>query len=693
VKEYEGDKIRNLALVSHGGAGKTTLVESMLFTTGIVPRQGRVADGTTVSDSTPEEMRRKISLTLSLAHLEWGGTKVNLIDTPGYFDFFGEVTAALAVADAALLVVNAQSGAEAGTERIWDLISPRKLPTIACITMMDKEQADFDKAIETLRGDLSERFVAVQMPLGKGPEHRGIVDLVKMKAFIFEGGKAKETALPGDLEARAREMRDRLIESAAEGDDALVEKYLEGGELSPEEIIAGIRKGVAAGSFFPVLVASGEKGIGVPTLLDFVAACAPSPLDARRPLATKPGSDSPVDVAPDRSAPVCAFVFKTVSEHHVGEFSYLRVYSGALHPGDEVLNVSRDKSEKMGQIYMVNGKERREVSQLAAGDIGAAVKLKITHTNDTLAARERPIAVAPIVFPEPVLTVAIRPKSKGDEDKISTGIARIREEDPTVSFVNDSEGRQLLLNTMGELQADVVGEKLKSRFGVEVETAKPRVPYRETIKAKIEAQYRHKKQTGGRGQFADVSLRLEPLPRGTGFEFVDDVVGGVIPNKYIPAVEKGVVEAMQEGVLAGYLVVDVRVSVYYGGYHDVDSSDMAFKIAGLHAFRKGVLEARPILLEPIMRLEIQVPEDHMGDVMGDLSSRRGKILGMERSGRFQLVKALVPLPELYKYSTQLRSMTQGRAEHHMEFDHYEEVPKEQAEKIIEEAKAATAETK
>jgi elongation factor G len=395
-----------------------------------------------------------------------------------------------------------------------------------------------------------------------------------------------------------------------------------------------------------------------------------------------------VDVSPRTTEPVCAFCFKTVSEHHVGEFSYLRVYSGVLKSGDDVMNVTRDKGEKIGQLYAVNGKDRREVPALSAGDIGAAVKLKVTKTNDTLAGRERPVLVAPIRFPEPVMTVAIRPKAKGDEEKISTGIARIRDEDPTVGFVNDAEGRQLLLNTMGDLQADVIAERLRARYGVEVETAKPRVPYRETIKAKIESQYRHKKQTGGRGQFADVSLRLEPLPRGSGFEFLDEIVGGVIPTKYIPAVEKGVVEAMQDGVLAGYQVVDIRVAVYYGGYHDVDSSDMAFKIASLHAFKKGVLEARPVLLEPIMKVEIQVPEEYMGDVMGDLSSRRGKILGMERSGRFQLLKALVPQPELYKYATQLRSMTQGRAGHKTEFDHYEEVPKELTEKIVEEAKAA-----
>lgn len=693
MKEFEADKMRNLAVVSHGGAGKTTLTESMLFTAGVIPRQGRVADGTTVSDSTPEEIKRKTSLTLALANLEWNGTRFNLIDTPGYFDFFGEVTAALSVADAALLAINAQAGSEAGTERIWDVIAPRSMPTIACVTMMDKEQADFDRALDSLRRNLSDRFVAVQIPIGRGPEHRGVIDLVRMKAFTFEGGKAKESPVPADLEGPARELRDSLVESAAEGDDALVEKYLEGAELSPEEVMTGIRKGIAAGSFFPVVVASGEKGIGVPTLLDFLAASAPSPVDARRPAGTRPGAGDAVEVAPDRSAPVCAFVFKTVSEHHVGEFSCLRVYSGALRSGDEVLNVSRDKSEKIGQLYLVNGRERREVPQLAAGEIGAAVKLKITHTNDTLAAREKPILIAPIAFPEPVLTIAVRPKSKGDEDKISTGMARIREEDPTVTFVNDAEGHQLLLNAMGELQADVIIDKLKTRFGVEVESVKPRVAYRETIKAKIETQYRHKKQTGGRGQFADVSLRLEPLPRGTGFEFADDIVGGVIPSKYIPAVEKGVVEAMTEGVLAGYPVVDVKVSVFYGGYHDVDSSDMAFKIASLHAFKKGVLEARPILLEPIMRIEVQVPEDYMGDVMGDLSSRRGKILGMERSGRFQLVKALVPAPELYKYSTQLRSMTQGKAAHRAEFDHYEEVPRDQAEKIIEEAKTAAAEAK
>jgi elongation factor G len=688
LKEYDVAKLRNAAFVGHGGAGKTSLCEALLFNAKATKRLGKVDDGTSVLDYTPEEIQRKITISLSLGHLEWKDHFFNLVDTPGYADFVGDVKAGLSVADSALILLRAAAGIEVGTMKVWDFIEENSLPGFACVTMMDKEHSDFWACVSGASESFSRRVIPVILPIGTGDSFTGVVDILSMKAYLYneQGQFTEEKAIPADVKERAEEAREKLVDGVAEGDDSLLEKYLEKGTLEPKEIVEGLRKSIVKRTILPIAAVSAHKGIGIPQLLDVLVTVLPSPVDRGSVKGTVPGTDKQVERKPLVNEPLCAMVFKTISEPHVGELSLMRVFSGTLEAGSDALNARKNKSEKIGQLFRVQGKERTEVVSLKPGEFGAAVKLRDTSTGDTLCSSASPIQLGGIRFPEPALSEALKPKAKGDEEKIANGLSRLKEEDPTFTVFVDPETKQTLLNGMGELHLEVIVGKLRDRFGVEVDIVKPKVPYRETIKGKAEVQGRHKKQSGGRGQYGDVWIKIEPRKRGEGFEFVNEIVGGTIPTKYIPAVQKGVEEASKEGVLAGYPIVDFRVYLFDGSFHTVDSSDLAFKIAGSMAFKKAVTEARPILLEPIMEVEVTVPDDCMGDVMGDLSSKRGRILGMGSHGKMQRVRALVPQAELYKYSTNLRSLTQGRASHTAKFACYEELPQEMTEKVIAEAK-------
>ncbi len=687
MKAYEIDKIRNVALVGHQDTGKTTFLEATLFETKQVTRLGKVDDGNSNLDFSPEEIDRRISIQASLAHAEWKGHKINLVDTPGYDDFFAELLGGLCAVETGLVFVKADSGVEVGTERAWRELNAQRRPRFVVVNKMDKEHANFEKTLAALHDRLSHQVAPLHLPIGRGDAFKGWVDVVTRKAYHYGAAGPSEVPLPGDMAAALETAREALLNAAAETDDALTEKFLETGELTDEELRTGLARGVAAGTVYPVLVACGGKGQGIGALLDALVEYAPSPALARV-RGMKPGSTEPADRTPSAAEPLSAVAFKTISETNVGDYIYVRVFSGKLAPGMEALNVSNGQSERVGPLYTLNGKLRGDIEALSAGDIGAAVKLKNTHTGNTLCAPAAPFEVSFPAFPEPLSSMGIRAKGKGDEDKLSNGLQRLHEEDPAFKVTVVADTHQTLLAAQGDTHMAILLGKLKRKYNVEVETENPKTPYRETIKGSADERYRHKKQTGGRGQFGEVHLKIEPLPRGGNFEFVDAVVGGVIPTKFIPAVEKGVREAMNEGVVAGYPVVDVRVTVDDGKDHAVDSSEAAFKLAASQAFKLAVPKARPVLLEPIYKIEVRVPDEYMGDVMGDLSSRRGRILGMDQKDKLQIVRAEVPLAELYTYATTLRSLTQGRASHSRAFSHYEEVPREVTDTIIAEHKAA-----
>ncbi len=687
MKEYTPDHLRNISLIGHGGSGKTSLTEAMLFASGGTTRQGKVEEGNTLSDYHPDEVQRQISINASLLNCEWRGNKLNLLDTPGYLDFTGEVKCALRVSETALLVLKAVEGVEVGTEIVFKYTGEFGGSAVMVVNKLDQENADFDAAVTQARESLSHDVVPLQFPLRQGLNFDSIVDVVRMKLLKFQpgaNGKYTEQEIPADAAERAQQLRQQLLELIAETDENLLNKYLESGGLSDDEVRAGLRTGIRERKVFPLLCASATQNVGVSSLLDFIADFCPAPPDRGQVVAQVPGTDGKTASVPaDGTGKPSLFVFKTVSESHVGELSFFRVYTGTVSPGLDMVNESNGRGERLAQLYVMNGKDRKEIGKLAAGDIGAVVKLRDTHTNDTLSMKEFPVTYPAISFPGPVFHSGVVPRSKGDEDKISTGLHALHQEDPTFVFRVDPELHQTIISGQGELHLDIVVKRLKHRYNVEVDMVEPRVPYRETIKATVkDAEYKHKKQTGGHGQYGHVHLRVEPLKRGQGFEFLDEIVGGVVPGKFIPAVEKGVVESMKEGPLAGYPVVDVRVALHYGSYHDVDSSEMAFKLAGSQAFKKGFLEAKPILLEPIYNLEVKVPEDTMGDVMGDISSRRGKIQGMEGQGKYQVIRAQVPAAELHKYATILRSKTGGRGVFSANMSHYEEVPRDQAEKVV-----------
>jgi elongation factor G len=679
MTEYSSAKIRNLVLLGHGSSGKTSLSEAMLYDAAITTRLGKVEDGSTVSDYDSEEIRRRISLNTSLLPLEWEGHKLNVLDTPGYLDFVGEVKSAVRVADAAVVVLDAVAGVEVGTEMVWNHADEHDLPRIAFINKMDRENANFHQVLEQLANKFQTRFIPAQLPIGSQADFKGVVDLMAMKAYTGEKGAPGE--IPAGMADEVEAARLALVEAAAEGDDELLMKYLEGEELSEAEVRRGLAAAVAGRAFVPVFCGSALLNLGIQPLLSALVACLP---DATKEVtATNPATGQEETLPADSAGPLAVFVFKTLADPFVGKLTYFRVYSGTIESDSRVFNSKSGEEERIGQLYMLRGKEQLPVPKVVTGDIGAVAKLASTATGDTLCDKGRPLLLPGITFPRPVYISAIEPKTKADLDKMSSSLARLVEEDPTLKVEREPSTGQTLLQGMGESHVDIATRRMKEKFGVGLTLDIPKVPYRETITKTVQVQGRHKKQTGGRGQFGDVFIRFEPLPRGEGFEFADEVFGGSVPRQYIPAVEKGLREIMQKGILAGYPTVDFRAALYDGSYHSVDSSEIAFKLAAHIAFKKGMEQANPVLLEPIMNVSITVPDEFTGDVMGDLNSRRGRVQGMEQGRGTSTINAQVPMAEMRRYATDLRSFTQGRGLYTMEFSHYEEVPAHLLQQIIE----------
>ena len=687
----EIDKIRNVGVVGHGGVGKTSLVEAMLFSAGAVTRLGKVDDGTTSTDWDPDEVRRKISINTAIAFCDWKGHRVNFVDTPGYGDFIPDARAGLRVVEAALVVVDAVAGVQVQTEKVWKFATEYELPRAVVINRLDRERGDFYRTLDSVTRRLKGRVVPVEIPVGEESGFRGVVDLVKMKAVVYSDAKPSETDIPADLADRAKEYREKLVEAAAETDDDLLAKYLEEGSLEEAEMLKALRAGIAEGKIIPVVCAAAAKNIGTQPLLDMIVHEFPSPANRKEIAGTDPKSKQPATRPVDGKSPVSAMVFKTLTDPHIGKLSLFRVFTGTLKSDSTLLNPTHGARERMGHTAHLQGKTQKNVDSLGPGEIGVVMKLKETLTGDTLTDEAHPLELPRITFPEPAISFAIQPKTRGDEDKISSALKHIAEEDPTVHYHFDPETKQLLVSGLGNLHVEMVVERMKRKYNVDVSLLPPRIPYKETVKGRAEGQGKYKKQTGGRGQYGDTWLRVEPLPRSGGFEFVDDIFGGAVPRNFIPSVEKGVRDAMKKGILAGYPIVDLKVTLYDGSYHDVDSSDMAFQIAASMGLQKGFMEAHPILLEPVMNVEVVTPSDHAGDVIGDLNSRRGRIVGMEPTGETAAVRAQVPMAEMLTYETSLRSMTGGRGGYSMEFSHYEEVPAFLADKVVKEAKAEKAE--
>ena len=678
------DGIRNLALIGHSGSGKTTLAEALLYTMGAVDRLGRIEEGNTASDYQKEEMERQISISATPLHGSYSGVKINIIDTPGFSDFSCEVRAALRVVDAAIVVVDALTGPEVGTEFVWKFAQQQGVPRVIFINRLDKEHASFEKTLQMLKDLFGASVVPLQVPLGEGPAFGQIVDLIRAKSYSYKPGqpKAQVGDTPADSKSKFDGMQKSLMESVAETDEGLLNVYCEAGELNKDQLLEGLCKGFWGGSLFPVFCGSAYLPAGADRLLEVIVEMFPHP--DTRPAVKGVRPDSTAEITRStRDSATTAFIFKTISEPHLGELSFFRVFSGEVKAGSEIYNSTQKISEKIGQLYSMSGKVRKTMDRVGTGDIGALVKLKNTHTGDTLCDARNPIILPAIDIPDPVHRTAVRPRAKGDEEKLSAGLHALHEEDPSFIASYDPELKQTIVAGQGELQLNIILRKLKDKFGVDVDTEQPGIPYRETIRKSAEGQGKHKKQTGGRGQYGDVWLRLEPLPRGSEdpLEFEDAIVGGVVPGRFIPAVEKGIRGALEEGVISGNRVVDVKVTLFDGSYHDVDSSEMAFKIAASIGFKKVFKECNPVILEPIYDIEVIVPEEYMGDVMGDISGRRGKIQGMDHEGKFQIIKAKVPLAELHTYSINLRSMTSGRGLFRMKFSHYEPVPHDVQEKL------------
>ncbi|HXH81555.1 MAG TPA: elongation factor G [Candidatus Tectomicrobia bacterium] len=687
----EVGKLRNVGVVGHGGVGKTSLVEAILHTAGAVTRLGKVDDGTTTTDFDPDEVKRKISINTAVAYCDWKGHRINLVDTPGYGDFIADARAGLSVVEAAIVVVDGVAGVQVQTEKVWKFATEFELPRVIVVNRLDRERADFYRTLESLTRRLKGRIVPLQIPVGEESGFRGYVDLGKMKAVVHADGKTSETDIPADLAGRAAEYREKLVEAAAETDDELLNTYLEEGSLSEPAMLQALRTGITQGKIVPVLCACATREVGVAPLLDLVVHEFPSPADRGEVRGTDVKAKQAGTRAPDPRAPVAAIVFKTLSDPHVGKLSLFRVYSGTLRTDSTLLNVARQTRERMGHVSWLMGKTPKAVDSLGPGEIGVVAKLKETQTGDTLCDEAQPFELPRITFPEPAISFAIQPRTRGDEDKISNALARIAEEDPTVHYHFDPETKQLLVSGVGSLHVEMVVERMKRKYNVDVVLLPPRIPYKETVKGRAEGQGKYKKQTGGRGQYGDTWLRVEPLPRGAGFEFVDEIFGGAVPRNFIPSVEKGVRDCMKRGILAGYPVVDIKVTLYDGSYHEVDSSDMAFQIAASMGLQKVFMEASPILLEPVMNVEVTAPAEVTGDIIGDLNSRRGRIVGMEPTGETAIVRATVPMAEMLTYESSLRSMTGGRGSYSMEFSHYEEVPAFLAEKVIKEAQKEKAE--
>jgi len=674
MRVYGSDAIRNVAFVGHGGSGKTTLVDALAFVSGASRRHGNIKDGTTLTDYTPDEISRQHSISLGLAYAEWMDTKLNLLDAPGYLDFFGEAVTALHAADAAVVVLSGVSGVEVGTEKVWEVCDRLHLPRLLFVSQMDKDNADFERVFADVKAHLTPKVLPVEIPIGGGSQFGGIVNLFSGKAHLYttgtKSGDYEEVDVPPEYQDRVKAYTEQLVETVASTDDSLVERYL-GGEVIPrEEVTAALKKAVAEGAIVPLFVGSAQLTYGMRALLTEMVDLLPSPAEVPAP------ADSPL----------LGRVFKTTSEPHVGDVTLFRLYRGNLKNGAEVWNAEHEVAEKLNHLSVQQGRERTEVSELRAGDIGSVAKLRDTHTGDTFCLRDAPVHLSPIPFPEAVASAAVVVKQRGEEDKLAAGLHKLHEEDPTFHFEYNSELRQTLIHGMGERHFEIILGRLLQKYGVHAELARPRIAYRETFKGKAEGQGKHKKQSGGRGQYGDCWIRIAPKPRGSGYEFVDKIVGGVIPNKYIPAVDRGIQESAERGVVAGYPVVDFKVECFDGSYHDVDSNEMSFKMAGILGFRNVAPNARPVLLEPLADLDVWTPEDVLGDVMGDLSARRGQILGTALDGRLTKVQAVVPESELYRYTTTLYSITHGRGTFRHSFHGYVEAPPDVAARVAEEHK-------
>jgi elongation factor G len=688
--QFETGKIRNLGIIAHGGAGKTSLAEAILFDTGMIDRLGRVDDGTATMDFEPEEIKRKISITSALDHCEWRGHSLHIVDTPGYGNFIADTRACLRALDGAIVILSAISGVKAQTEEIWAWANEFEIPRIAIVNKLDRERASFLRAIDDMEKTLGARGVAIQMPIGLEAGFKGVIDLVRMKAYFYAGdgsGKFSEGAIPDDCVAEAARLHEQLVETVAEAYDALTEKYLESGELTEEEIVDGLRVGTLRNTFTAVLCCAATANIGVAHLLDAVCNYLPSPLDRSRAVGIHPKTEEIVERKSSETEPFSALVFKTTSDPYTGKITIFRIYSGVLNSDSTIYNSTKGVEERIGQIYELEGKKQHAIKQAVAGDIVAVAKLKETVTGDTLCDAAKPIVYEPAKQLLPVISYAIEPKTKADEDKIHSALHRMIEEEPTLESHRDSQTKEFIISGMGQVHLEVIVEKLKRKFGVDVLLKTPKVPYFETIRGSAKVQGKYKKQSGGRGQYGDCWIEMSPVARGEGYVFEDKVVGGVIPRQYIPAVDKGIQEASQEGFLAGFPVVDFKVALYDGSFHTVDSSEMAFKVAGSMAFKKAMEVCKPVLLEPIVTMKITVPDENMGDVIGDLNSRRGKVVGVEPKANSQIIRAVVPMSEVLAYSNDLKSMTSDRGLFSTEFSHYEEVPSHLAQKVIAEAHA------
>ncbi len=675
---YRPDKIRNVVLLSHYGAGKSSLAEAMLFASGAIKRLGNIESGTTTSDYDPEEVERQMSINLSILPQEWKGTKLNLIDTPGYADFTSEMKSGLRVSEGAVIMICAASGVEVGTEQVWAYAEEKKLPRLIFINKMDRDNADFSRTLEQIQTKLAAKCLPVQLPIGSQSEFQGIIDLVTMKA-------SQGLELPSPLLEQAESYREKLVEAVVEVDDELISKYLEGETISNEEIFRAIKQATMTGMLVPVFAGSALRNIGIDSLFDAICAYLPSP-EMKGAIIAKNVMGEKEEIKPELEAPLSSLVFKVSADPFMGKLSYFRIYSGVISSNSQVWNANKGGMERIGQLFISMGKDQQPVSQLAAGDIGAVARLNLTTTGDTLCAPEHPVILEGIEFPRANFSRAVEPQTKADLDKMSTVLPRICEEDPSLQLHRDPDTNEIIISGIGDSHLEMVKARMHRKFGVEVKLAPPKVAYKETITVPTKAEYKHKKQTGGHGQYGHVFLDLQPLPRGSGLQFEERIVGGAIPKNYVPSVEKGVNEAKQEGVLAGYPAVDIKITLYDGSFHPVDSSDIAFKIAGAHALRRGLSQGQPILLEPIMNLTITVPEAYTGDIISDLNTKRGRVLGMTPESGSNVIEAQAPYAELLHYAVDLRSMTQGRGNFAMEFDHYEEVPPNLSQKIIEDKK-------
>ncbi len=691
MREYRGQDIRNIAVVGHGASGKTSLVDALAFVSGSSKRHGSVKDGTALTDTSEEEIERKFSINLGMGFAEWQDTKINLIDTPGFLDFQGEAVAGVAAADGILCVVSATAGVEVGTERMFREAVRHRDPVLFVVSLMDKEHADFDRIYQQIKNRLTNKVVPVEVPIGEGPEFHGVINLFTKKALLFKkgskGGEFQEVDIPPDVKPQFDRYYQELIEAISSTDDGLLERYLEGGEISRDEAIAGMKEAMKRMELFPLFCVSSELNYGVQAVLSTVVELMPNAHDMEEVHAFKGAEgDHTVEIHGRDDAPFCALVFKTMSEPHVGDVTFFRILSGSVANGDEVFNATRDTLEKLNHVSIAQGKERVEVPRLHAGDIGCCAKLRNTHTNDTLSTKDHPVRMPQIEIPEPLVELAVHAAARADEEKLQAGLHRLHEEDPSFQLHYNPETHETLVSGQGDRHLDITMAKLRRKYNVQAQLSRPKIAYRETLKGRAEGQGRHKKQSGGRGQFGDCWVRIMPNVRGAGYEFIDEIVGGVIPRQYIPAVDKGIQEASVRGVLAGYPMVDFKAELFDGSFHTVDSNEASFKMAGILAFKNVAPKCKPVLLEPLDSVEILTPDDYMGDVLGDLSSRRGQILGTETAdGIGTRVRAIVPQSELHGYASVLQSMTQGRATFTRRFKGYEEMPHEVAQRVIDES--------